>query len=592
MPKPSLTYEQPLIVTAWEGGGVHVSLDLPPPPSLAPVPWPPSDAREYIEWEIRRLLARKPKGLLSLELCGAPRNAVDEDGKVYTPPIHGPPWQINATIQRPSGSPYETPRGIRIRMLLERDYPSSPPKIHLMQVVHHFCLDGENGLPDLFYESLTDLAESDAVIHSLPATKFSLRATLQVLAYVLEAPLHPCEGCESQFDAFVKMHKERLANIAKYIPMRRAFPFFEERWRREWIHPTLAAALSDGRPIGPQLEAAASRAAGEGGGELFRREAEGVWSFPMLSIECCNDLLAEIDSYSASGLPASRPNSMNQYGLILNEIGMEPLFDALVSSMLAPISRHLFPLEGGSLDKHHSFVVQYESGKDLGLDMHTDNSDVTFNVCLGREFDGAGLTFCGYMGEPHHRHFSYRYKHEVGRCVVHLGRRRHGADNITSGERVNLIVWCTNLAHRASKAYDNLQRQRVYAREAGPPEGVCLSYTHDRDFLEYRTPTEQNAKQVRRAWCPPLFARHDADPDEENPRENEEAELLELQRALRRKREEPRRRRLAQGGGGAGGEPERGGGALERAGGAQERAGGAQERAGGSPELAPELSLD
>ena len=39
-----------------------------------------------------------------------------------------------------------------------------------------------------------------------------------------------------------------------------------------------------------------------------------------------------------------------------------------------------------------------EMGKDLGLDMHTDNSDITFNVCLGRDFDGAGLTFCGHMG--------------------------------------------------------------------------------------------------------------------------------------------------------------------------------------------------
>jgi hypothetical protein len=29
-----------------------------------------------------------------------------------------------------------------------------------------------------------------------------------------------------------------------------------------------------------------------------------------------------------------------------------------------------------------------------------DDSDVTLNVCLGREFEGAGLTFCGSMGAP------------------------------------------------------------------------------------------------------------------------------------------------------------------------------------------------
>jgi hypothetical protein len=172
--------------------------------------------------------------------------------------------------------------------------------------------------------------------------------------------------------------------------------------------------------------------------------------------------------------------------------------------------------------------------------MHVDNSDVTFNVCLGKEFTGSGLAFCGYMGEPAHRHLSHTYTHRKGRCVVHLGRRRHGADDIASGERMNLIIWNHNLAYRASRAYVDLQRQRAYAREAGPPDLQCLSYTHDRDYLEYKvhispvsplhlpyiSPTSPrhlpyleykeaplgHAKMTRRAWCPPLFARHDAPP--------------------------------------------------------------------------------
>ncbi len=52
---------------------------------------------------------------------------------------------------------------------------------------------------------------------------------------------------------------------------------------------------------------------------------------------------------------------------------------------------------------HHTFVVEYEPGKDLGLDMHTDASDVTFNACLGREFTGGLLVFCGLQGDPSHR---------------------------------------------------------------------------------------------------------------------------------------------------------------------------------------------
>jgi len=33
-------------------------------------------------------------------------------------------------------------------------------------------------------------------------------------------------------------------------------------------------------------------------------------------------------------------------------------------------------------DDHHSFIVRYQAGKALGLDMHMDDSDVTFNIFL------------------------------------------------------------------------------------------------------------------------------------------------------------------------------------------------------------------
>lgn len=68
---------------------------------------------------------------------------------------------------------------------------------------------------------------------------------------------------------------------------------------------------------------------------------------------------------------------MNNYGLILNEIGLRPSLDT-VQKYVAPILASLFPTEGGTLDGHHSFVVAYESGKDTKLDMHTDDSDVSY----------------------------------------------------------------------------------------------------------------------------------------------------------------------------------------------------------------------
>ena len=48
------------------------------------------------------------------------------------------------------------------------------------------------------------------------------------------------------------------------------------------------------------------------------------------------------------------------------------------------------------------------------------------------------------VGAPDHRHFAHKYAHVKGHCVVHLGAQRHGADDISEGERNNLIVWTKN----------------------------------------------------------------------------------------------------------------------------------------------------
>ena len=81
--------------------------------------------------------------------------------------------------------------------------------------------------------------------------------------------------------------------------------------------------------------------------------------------------------------------------------------------------------------------------------------DVTFNICLGLDFDGAGLQFCGLMGASNHRKHTYTYKHVKGTCVCHLGRKRHGADDITTGERLNLILWNHSSTYRSSAEYES-----------------------------------------------------------------------------------------------------------------------------------------
>ena len=188
---------------------------------------------------------------------------------------------------------------------------------------------------------------------------------------------------------------------------------------------------------------------------LVEEVSPGIYAFDLLSDAFCELLLAELGNFEASGLPVSRPNSMNNYGVVLNSIGMERTMDDLQRTYVRPLVDLLFPVEGEHIDHHHSFMVQYKHGEDLGLDMHTDACDVTLNVCLGKEFTGAGLTFCGVRGDAsgNERRFSYRHQHVKGRGLLHLGHQRHGADDIVSGERFNLIMWNKSSSYRTTRHF-------------------------------------------------------------------------------------------------------------------------------------------
>lgn len=223
--------------------------------------------------------------------------------------------------------------------------------------------------------------------------------------------------------------------------------------------------------------------------DCLREEIAGVYSMPTFSTELCDKIIAETEHFiqyaTDHDIEIHRPNSMNRYGLVLNLIGMKSTLTDLQMRHFLPVSHILFPVEGSAFTAHHTFIISYESTKDRSLDMHTDDSDVTWNICLGKEgFTGSGLTFCGQMAQADHRKFSGLYTHQTGRAVVHLGQQRHGADTILSGERHNMVMWSTNEVYRNSELFES--RMKQYEKESGPPDLQCLSFTHDRDYIAFK----------------------------------------------------------------------------------------------------------
>ena len=261
----------------------------------------------------------------------------------------------------------------------------------------------------------------------------------------------------------VPMAQELKANLLAEAERRRAQPALAEArkvriaseytrlhptlWTlsEEWLHPDFIVLVGEARRRVANGAGAASTTT------LWRPPralAEGVYVLRVFSERFCALLCEELDAFAASGLPCGRPNSMNRYGALLDELGFAPgLLNPLVSDWLRPLCAALEPLAaagGASVDSHKSFVVTYRLGEDEDLAQHYDNSEVTLNVNLGLDFDEGELVFYGdkrtATASPIASH-DWAEAGGVGHAVLHLGSHVHAALPISSGERRNLVVW-------------------------------------------------------------------------------------------------------------------------------------------------------
>ncbi|KAK7269819.1 hypothetical protein RIF29_22572 [Crotalaria pallida] len=190
---------------------------------------------------------------------------------------------------------------------------------------------------------------------------------------------------------------------------------------------------------------------------------KGIFTFQMLQPGFCQKLMEEVDHFERhikrAKLKIMRPNTMNQFGVVLDDFGMEAMLQSFMETFIRPLSEVFFTEFGGSsLESHHGYVVEYGTNRDLDLGFHVDDAEVTLNVCLGKQFSGGELYFRGVRCDNHvnsqiQSEEIFDYSHVPGQAVLHSGRHRHGVRPTTSGHRLNLIIWCRSSVHRETKRY-------------------------------------------------------------------------------------------------------------------------------------------
>lgn len=198
-------------------------------------------------------------------------------------------------------------------------------------------------------------------------------------------------------------------------------------------------------------------------------------------------MIAEAENFGAWESRQEQPwdsQGFNRRHVPLAAAGLDVVQDALLS-VCAPLAAVLFPSiasdgsNGASLTfrldasappspfhghtlLRYAYMLGYASKgaissagtssllSRVSLVPHTDDSEVTLNVGLGRNFEGGALRLRGLRCTADEGTVQADIIPRAGRAVLHLGQHLHEVTAISAGERYALIMWMRSHAFRAA----------------------------------------------------------------------------------------------------------------------------------------------
>jgi hypothetical protein len=179
----------------------------------------------------------------------------------------------------------------------------------------------------------------------------------------------------------------------------------------------------------------------------WQRITYGVFKAQLFDKEQCASMLQSIRNQSDGENPESnQPNSMQEYGLVLNDAALAAKIARFVNEQLKETIRSLFPnLPHYRFSEHHAFLTSYGEDANRDLSLHVDASHLTLNICLESDAQGTDLVFTGARCRQHVDEAPDVNPTSVqfgpGDALLHLGNQRHLVTDLTFGRRHNLIIW-------------------------------------------------------------------------------------------------------------------------------------------------------
>ena len=287
--------------------------------------------------------------------------------------------------------------------------------------------------------------------------------------YLVKLTDHELDSLESDLHARLKE-----LQIARLIKGERA----KERLDNDLLQ-TLGAKADINQSLKAALRSQRMNAALS---SLLIEEAEGLWSFPLFDPSFAQKLADTAKRFIADKRAAAAA-AASSYGVsyddihhaVLDAMGLGAFADELLADVVAPLGKVLYAGSGSGfagLDWRYAYVISYgpQSGGSsskaaadgqesmtpaadaslrTGLRSHTDDSELTLNVCLQAAEEGGEVIFRGLRASAKEGSEEARITLRPGQALLHAGQHLHAVQPTTAGERHHLIVWARDSAYRS-----------------------------------------------------------------------------------------------------------------------------------------------
>lgn len=347
-----------------------------------------------------------------------------------------------------------------IMVQVGKEYPSELPRVRFLHHIHHALVSDLGLVPSEVIE--TSGCERNG--------HYSLAKIMEVCQGILDerddvVPFPCTRRMRFLVQHYANANRLRLQWI-EHLRENSQYPELYQRFpelQASWFDPVIYSAVQT-----RQREAIL---------RMAKKECLGVYSFPLLSHQFCRLLCADINTIPGARRPPGMifrpPSSMQAEGIVLDDVGMEPLLMAMLEEILEKVSNVLYGVEQKSIVAHHGFVLHSGPSNCSGISTQKDEGELTFNTCITSSFKGGEMYFYTQNASDPSRVDEKVVAPVLGQCIVYPGGKQHATCRTYSGIRRSLVLWCFRADHDVGApltAICPLEAYRVAVEERQQPD--------------------------------------------------------------------------------------------------------------------------